>query len=491
MKGAGTDIGTIHFVGVGGIGMSGIAEVMHNLGYSVQGSDIAESGSVERLRARGIKVMIGHDAANLGQAAVVVTSTAVRRDNPEVAAALDARIPVVRRAEMLAELMRLKRTVAVAGTHGKTTTTSMVAALLDAGGIDPTVINGGIIESYGSNARLGDSEWMVVEADESDGSFLRLDGTIAVVTNIDPEHLDHYGSFDAVKEAFVEFIENVPFYGAAVLCIDHPEVQKVIARVRDRRVITYGMSAQADWRADSIRPQDASTGGGNLFDAIHTDRDGNRRTISNVALPMPGRHNVQNALAAIAVAVELGCSDDTIRSGFARFGGVRRRFTRVGEVAGATVIDDYAHHPVEIRAVLAAAREATSGRVIAVAQPHRYTRLRDLLGEFQSCFNDADMVFVAPVYPAGEQPIAGVDSAALVRGLRERGHRAAAETASPADLAERLEGLVAPGDLVVCLGAGDITKWAASLAGDIALHRERRALGAIERPAKSSVEGAA
>jgi UDP-N-acetylmuramate--alanine ligase len=372
---------------------------------------------------------------------------------------------------MLAELMRLKRTVAVAGTHGKTTTTSMVAALLDAGGIDPTVINGGIIESYGSNARLGDSEWMVVEADESDGSFLRLDGTIAVVTNIDPEHLDHYGSFDAVKEAFVEFIENVPFYGAAVLCIDHPEVQKVIARVRDRRVITYGFSAQADWRAESIRTHE----GGNLFDAIHTDRDGNRRTISNIALPMPGRHNVQNALAAIAVAVELGCDDDTIRTGFARFGGVRRRFTRVGEVAGATVIDDYAHHPVEIRAVLSAAREAARGRVIAVAQPHRFTRLRDLMGEFQSCFNDADMVFVAPVYAAGEQPIAGVDSAALVQGLKDRGHRSAAEIEGPDELADRLVELLSPGDMVVCLGAGDITKWAASLASEIAARQERAA----------------
>jgi len=470
-----TDIGTIHFVGIGGIGMSGIAEVMHNLGYSVQGSDIAESASVERLRTRGIKVLIGHDAANLGEAAVVVTSTAVKRDNPEVAAALEARIPVVRRAEMLAELMRLKRTVAVAGTHGKTTTTSMVAALLDAGGVDPTVINGGIIESYGSNARLGDSEWMVVEADESDGSFLRLDGTIAVVTNIDPEHLDHYGSFDAVKEAFVEFIENVPFYGAAVLCVDHPEVQKVIARVRDRRVITYGFSAQADWSAEDIRPRDFEAGGGNLFDAIHTDRDGKRRRIADIALPMPGRHNVQNALAAIAVAVELGCDDNTIRAGFARFGGVRRRFTRVGEVGGATVIDDYAHHPVEIRAVLAAARESARGRVIAVAQPHRYTRLRDLMGEFQGCFNDADIVMIAPVYPAGEAPIAGTDAAALVKGLKDRGHRSASEIEGPADLAVRLAEIVAPGDIVVCLGAGDITKWAAKLAGEIAARLERAA----------------
>ena len=478
MKAAPTQIGTVHFVGIGGIGMSGIAEVMHNLGYTVQGSDIAESASVERLRARGIKVLIGHAAANLGDAAVVVTSTAVRRDNPEVAAALEARVPVVRRAEMLAELMRLKRTVAVAGTHGKTTTTSMVAALLDAGGIDPTVINGGIIESYGSNARLGDSDWMVVEADESDGSFLRLDGTYVIVTNIDPEHLDHYGSFDAVREAFVEFIENVPFYGAAVLCVDHPEVQKVIARVRDRRVITYGFSAQADWRAEDLRPRDMGSGGGNLFDAIHTDREGRQRRIADILLPMPGRHNVQNALAAVAVAVELGCSDETIRAGFARFGGVRRRFTRVGEVGGAAVIDDYAHHPVEIRAVLAAAREAVSasgGRVIAVAQPHRYTRLRDLMSEFQGCFNDADMVFVTPVYPAGEAPIAGVDSAALVRGLRERGHRAAAEVSGPDELAERVAGLVAPGDLVVCLGAGDITKWAAGLAGAVAERRGRAA----------------
>jgi UDP-N-acetylmuramate--alanine ligase len=475
VKGAGIDIGTIHFVGIGGIGMSGIAEVMHNLGYRVQGSDIAESASVERLRARGIAVLIGHQAANLGDAAVVVTSSAVKRDNPEVSAALEARIPVVRRAEMLAELMRLKRTVAVAGTHGKTTTTSMVAALLDAGGIDPTVINGGIIESYGSNARLGDSEWMVVEADESDGSFLRLDGTYAIVTNIDPEHLDHYGSFDAVREAFIEFIENVPFYGAAVLCIDHPEVQTAIARVRDRRVITYGFSAQADWRAEDVRSRDLGSGGGNLFDAIHTDRDGKQRRIADILLPMPGRHNVQNALAAIAVAVELGCDDATIRAGFARFGGVRRRFTRVGDVAGATVIDDYAHHPVEIRAVLAAAREAASGRVIAVAQPHRYTRLRDLMSEFQGCFNDADMVFVAPVYPAGEAPIDGVDSAALVQGLRDRGHRAAAEISGPDELAEQVAALLAPGDLVVCLGAGDITKWAAGLANAVAERRGRAA----------------
>ena len=464
MKGVETDIGTIHFVGIGGIGMSGIAEVMHNLGYTVQGSDIAEGYVVEGLRQRGIPVMIGQRAENVKDAAVIVTSTAVKRDNPEVAAALEHRIPVVRRAEMLAELMRLKRTVAVAGTHGKTTTTSMIAAMLDAGGIDPTVINGGIINSYGSNARLGASEWMVVEADESDGSFLRLDGTIAVVTNIDPEHLDHYGSFDKIKESFVEFVENVPFYGAAILCVDHPEVQGIIPRIRDRRVITYGFSAQADVRGDAVTP----VPGGNRFDVVVRQRDGATRRIEGIELPIPGRHNVQNALAAVAVALEMGCSDAVVQSGFAKFGGVKRRFTKVGEVAGATIIDDYAHHPVEIRAVLSAAREGVKGRVIAVVQPHRFTRLRDLMDDFQGAFNDADVVYAAPVYPAGEAPIAGVDSDALVAGLKARGHRAAATVAGPGDLAEALADTLEPGDTVVCLGAGDITKWAAGLADAVA-----------------------
>ncbi len=467
MKGVPTNIGTIHFVGIGGIGMSGIAEVMSNLGYRVQGSDIAEGYVIEGLRKRGIKVMIGHAAENLGDAAVVVTSTAVKRNNPEVAAALEARVPVVRRAEMLAELMRLKSTVAVAGTHGKTTTTSMVAALLDAGGIDPTVINGGIINSYGSNARLGASEWMVVEADESDGSFLRLDGTIAVVTNIDPEHLDHYGSFDAVKDAFVEFIENVPFYGAAVLCIDHPEVQAVIPKVRDRRVITYGFSAQADVRGENVTP----VPGGNRFDVAIRQRDGGFRRIAGIELPMPGRHNVQNALAAVAVAVEMGCADQVIQTGFAKFTGVKRRFTKVGEVGGAVVIDDYAHHPVEIRAVLSAAREGVKGKVIAVVQPHRFTRLRDLMADFQAAFNDADVVYAAPVYPAGEQPIEGVDSAELISGIKERGHRAAFVTEGADALADTLAGTLEAGDMVVCLGAGDITKWAAGLADAIAARR--------------------
>ncbi len=469
MRGVGTDIGVIHFVGIGGIGMSGIAEVMKNLGYTVQGSDMAESATIERLRRQGISIRIGHEKGNVEGAAVVVTSTAVRRTNPEVAHALESRIPVVRRAEMLAELMRLKSTVAVAGTHGKTTTTSMIAALLDAGHIDPTVINGGIIEQYGSNARLGDSEWMVVEADESDGSFLRLDGTIAVVTNIDPEHLDHYGDFDGVRNAFVEFIHNVPFYGAAVLCIDHPEVQAVIGKVRDRRVVTYGFSLQADICGVDVRPSD----GGNTFDVIVRQRGLEERRLAGVHLPMPGRHNVQNALAAIAVALEMGCSDEVICNGFAHFSGVRRRFTKVGEVAGATVIDDYAHHPVEIRAVLSAARESALGKVIAVVQPHRFTRLRDLMDDFQNCFNEADQVYVTPVYTAGEEPIEGVDADTLVAGLKSRGHRFAAAVADQAELAKVLAEEAEKGDLIVCLGAGDITKWAAGLADAVAAERAR------------------
>ena len=470
MKGVGTDIGTIHFVGIGGIGMSGIAEVMHNLGYSVQGSDLSEGASVERLRKRGIEVFVGHDARNLGEAAVVVTSTAVRRDNPEVAAALERRIPVVRRAEMLAELMRMQKTIAVAGTHGKTTTTSMIAAMLDAGDMDPTVINGGIINRYGSNARLGKSDWMVVEADESDGSFLRLDGTIAVVTNIDPEHLEHYGSFDRVKDAFVEFVENVPFYGLAVLCVDHPEVQNIIGRIRDRRIVTYGFSALADLRAENVQPD----GAGSTFDAVVFERDGERRTIESIHVPIPGRHNVQNALAAVAVALELGIPDEKIVTGFERFDGVKRRFSKVGEVDGATVIDDYAHHPVEIRAVLSAARETTEGRVIAVMQPHRYTRLSALMEDFQSAFNDADVVFVAPVYPAGEEPIEGVNADALVEGLRAHGHRMVQAVADLDDLCKALRDLAADGDTIICMGAGDITKWAASIADGVCAARTKK-----------------
>ena len=470
MKALGTDIGTIHFIGIGGIGMSGIAEVMHQLGYQVQGSDVAESYVVEKLRKTGIPVTVGHSADNLGDAAVVVCSTAIRGDNPEIMAAAERRLPRVRRAEMLAELMRMQKRVAVAGTHGKTTTTSMIAALLDAGGIDPTVINGGIINRYGSNARLGKSDWWVIEADESDGSFLRLDGTIAVVTNIDPEHLDHYGDFDAVKKAFCDFIENVPFYGLAVMCIDHPEVQSVLSRIRDRRIVTYGFSALADVRAENVRPE----GGGSSFDVLVLGKDGERRTIAGVHIPIPGRHNVQNALAAIAVALEMGIDDATIVRGFEKFEGVKRRFSRVGEIDGTIVIDDYAHHPTEIKAVLSAARESADGRVIALVQPHRFTRLRDLMEEFQNAFNDADVVFVAPVYPAGEEPIEGVDAAALAEGLRDHGHRMARSVTDLDEVCGALRDLAAEGDMVICMGAGDITKWAASLADGICAKREAK-----------------
>jgi UDP-N-acetylmuramate--alanine ligase len=470
MKALGTDIGIIHFVGIGGIGMSGIAEVMHQLGYKVQGSDVADSYVVEKLRKAGIPVTIGHSPDNLGDAAVVVCSSAIKEGNPEIAAAAERRLPRVRRAEMLAELLRMQKTVAVAGTHGKTTTTSMIAALLDSGGLDPTVINGGIINSYGSNARLGKSDWWVIEADESDGSFLRLDGTIAVVTNVDPEHLEHYGDFEEVKDAFVEFIENVPFYGLAVMCVDDPDVQHIISRIRDRRVVTYGFSALADLRADNVTP----VAGGSRFDAVMLERDGSRRTIEGLHVPIPGRHNVQNALAAIAVACELGISDDAIARGFERFTGVKRRFSKVGEVDGATIIDDYGHHPVEIRAVLAAAREGAQGRVIAVVQPHRYTRLQALMEEFQNAFNDADVVYVAPVYPAGEEPIEGVDSAVLAEGLRSRGHRMVREVRDLPDLCSNLRDLAAQGDMIICLGAGDITKWASSLAGGIVEARRKK-----------------
>ncbi|MCJ8190654.1 UDP-N-acetylmuramate--L-alanine ligase [Sphingomicrobium aestuariivivum] len=471
MKALGRDLGTIHFVGIGGIGMSGIAEVMHQLGYKVQGSDMKDGPVTQKLRDAGIPVHIGHAPENLGDAEVVVCSTAIRRTNPEVQAASEKRLPLVKRSEMLAELMRMQQTVAVAGTHGKTTTTSMVAALLDAGGIDPTVINGGIINRYGSNARLGSSDWMVVEADESDGSFLRLDGTIAIVTNIDPEHLDHYGGFDEVKAAFAQFVENVPFYGLAVMCIDHPEVQNVIGQVADRRIRTYGFSTNADLRADNVRPEL----GGTCFDVVHTDRDGDVTTMKDIHVPIPGKHNVLNALGAIGAAMELGVTEEQIREGFASFDGVKRRFSKVGEIGGATIIDDYAHHPVEIRAVLEAARDACpDSRVIAVVQPHRYSRLGDLMEEFQTAFNEADIVYVTPVYAAGEEPIEGVSSEVLAEGLRQRGVRMVKTVEDEADLALALRDVAAKGDVILCMGAGDITGWAARLADGIADARKNK-----------------
>ncbi|MCL8484086.1 MULTISPECIES: UDP-N-acetylmuramate--L-alanine ligase [Bradyrhizobium] len=462
------EIGPIHFVGIGGIGMSGIAEVLCNLGYTVQGSDASDNANVARLREKGITVSVGHKAENVAGADVVVVSTAIKRDNPELMTARAQRIPVVRRAEMLAELMRLKSCVAIAGTHGKTTTTSMVAALLDAGGIDPTVINGGIINAYGTNARLGAGDWMVVEADESDGTFLKLPADVAIVTNVDPEHLDHFKTFDAVQDAFRAFVENVPFYGFAVMCIDHPVVQALVGKIEDRRIITYGVNPQADVRLVDLSPAN----GGSRFKVVFRDRkSGATHEISDITLPMPGRHNASNATAAIAVAHELGISDEAIRKAIAGFGGVKRRFTRTGEWNGVTIIDDYGHHPVEIAAVLKAARESTSGKVIAVVQPHRYTRLQSLFEEFCTCFNDADAVIVADVYPAGEAPIEGIDRDHFVLGLRAHGHRDVLPLPQAADLAGIVKRLAKSGDLVVCLGAGNITQWA------YALPNELKALG--------------
>ncbi len=460
MRPAPLDMGIIHFVGIGGIGMSGIAEVMHNLDYTVQGSDAAESANVKRLRDLGIKVMVGQTAENLGDAQVVVVSSAIKGENPELKEARKRLLPVVRRAEMLAELMRLKSCVTIGGTHGKTTTTSLVAALLDAGGIDPTVINGGIINAYGTNARLGEGDWMVVEADESDGTFIRLPATIAVVTNIDPEHLDHYGSFDAIRDAFVRFVENVPFYGFAVLCIDHPEVQTLMGKVGDRTLITYGTSPQADIRASNVRMDGAVT----VFDVSMKDRkSGAEGEISGLRLSMPGHHNMLNALAAIAVAHRMGISDSDILKGLAAFGGVKRRFSLVGTWNGASIYDDYGHHPVEISAVLQAARSSTEGRVIAVVQPHRYSRLRDLFEEFCACFNDADTVIVTPVYEAGEKPIEGINRDTMVQGVRERGHRHVIALEGQDALPALIADLAKPGDMVVCLGAGSISQWANAL----------------------------
>ena len=460
------DIGLLHFVGIGGIGMSGIAEILHNLGYQVQGSDISESANVRRLRSLGIEVAVGHKAENVAKAKVVVTSSAIKPDNPEVVAARERFLPIVRRAEMLAELMRLKWSIAVGGTHGKTTTTSLVAALLDAGDLDPTVINGGIINAYGTNARLGAGDWMVAEADESDGTFTKLPSAIAIVTNIDPEHLDHYGTPEALDRAFETFVENIPFYGFAVLCIDHPGVQALIGRIEDRRIVTYGFSPQAEVRAEALE----SSAAGSRFSVVISDRrDERQRRIDDLFLPMVGRHNVENALAAIAVADEMGLTADTIRAGLASFGGVKRRFTRTGEARGVTVIDDYGHHPVEIAAVLQAARQATDGQVVAVVQPHRYTRLASLFEDFCSCFNDADAVIVADVYTAGEAPIEGADRDHLVAGLRARGHRRVLPLETPEQLAQTVLPLVGSGDLVVCLGAGSITTWAADLPGALDL----------------------
>jgi UDP-N-acetylmuramate--alanine ligase len=458
------EIGPIHFVGIGGIGMSGIAEVLCNLGYTVQGSDASENANVARLRDKGVKISVGHKAENVTGADVLVISTAIKRDNPELIAARGLRIPVVRRAEMLAELMRLKSCIAIAGTHGKTTTTSMVATLLDAGNLDPTVINGGIINAYGTNARLGAGDWMVVEADESDGTFLKLPADVAIVTNVDPEHLDHFKTFEAVQDAFRNFVEGVPFYGFAVMCIDHPVVQALVGKIEDRRIITYGENPQADVRLADLEP---FTGGSKFKVEFRNRATDAAHEIAGLVLPMPGRHNALNATAAIAVAHEIGIPDEAIRKALAGFGGVKRRFTKTGEWNGVTIIDDYGHHPVEIAAVLKAARDSTKGKVIAVVQPHRFTRLQSLFEEFCTCFNDADTVIVADVYPAGEAPIEGIDRDHFVLGLRAHGHREVIPLPGADSLAPLVRDVAKPDDFVVCLGAGNITLWAYALPGEL------------------------
>ena len=458
------ELGPVHFIGIGGIGMSGIAEIMIRIGYTVQGSDMKPSANTERLEQLGARIFIGHASPQVEGASAVVYSTAVKPDNPEFLAARERRLPLVRRAEMLAELMRLQFSVGVAGTHGKTTTTSMVAALLDAGGLDPTVVNGGIINAYGTNAKVGEGEWIVVEADESDGTFLKLKSTCAIVTNIDPEHLDHYGDFDTARKAFKDFVENIPFYGFAAVCLDHPEVQALAAKVENRRLVTYGVNPQAEVRGVNVSmgPEGAK------FDVVFTPHDGEARILEGLHLPMAGDHNVANALAAIAVARELGVDDASIKKGLKGFGGVKRRFTTTGVVNGIRIVDDYGHHPVEIASVLKAARAVTpEGRVIAVVQPHRFTRLRDLMDEFSACFNDADTVIVADVYPAGEAPIEGVDRDHLIEGMKRFGHRRALPLNSPADLPELIGEEAKSGDLVVFLGAGDITTWAYALPGQL------------------------
>ncbi|WP_420863011.1 UDP-N-acetylmuramate--L-alanine ligase [Algirhabdus cladophorae] len=451
-----TQLGALHFVGIGGIGMSGIAEVLLDHGYSVQGSDLKESKITQRLERLGAKIFIGQKAENLEGAEVIVISSAIKPGNAEYDAARAKGLPIVRRAEMLAELMRLRSNVAVAGTHGKTTTTTMVSALLDAGGIDPTVINGGIIHAYDSNARVGQGEWMVVEADESDGTFNRLPATIAVVTNIDPEHMEHWGDFDTLRQGFLDFVSNIPFYGLAVCCTDHPEVQSLVGKITDRRVVTYGFNAQADVRAINLEYR----GGSAYFDVALQAED---QVIEGCMLPMPGDHNVSNALAAVAVARHLGLKRSEIKKALEEFRGVNRRFTRVGEVGGVTIIDDYAHHPVEIAAALKAARQATEGRVIAVHQPHRYTRLHDLFDDFCGCFNDSDVVAIAEVFAAGEEPIEGASRDDLVAGLIRHGHRHARAVVGEDDLLRLVREQASAGDMVVCLGAGSISAWANGL----------------------------
>lgn len=456
-----TQVGTIHFIGIGGIGMSGIAEVLLTLGYSVQGSDIKESNITRRLNRLGAKTFSGHSPDNILGCAAVVVSSAISATNPELIQARDLGLPIVRRAEMLAELMRFRSNIAVAGTHGKTTTTTLVATLLEEGGFDPTVVNGGIITAYGSNVRKGEGEWMVVEADESDGTFLKLPATIAIVTNIDPEHMDHYGSFENLRKAFDSFVSNVPFYGFAVCCIDHPEVQALVGRITDRRIITYGSTDQADVQVNFL----GFKNGLSNFEVCFNLEGGAKGLFQ---LPMVGEHNVLNAVSAITVAWQLGMDLNSINKALKEFKGVNRRFTQVGLVNGVEIIDDYGHHPVEIEAVLKAARQKTKGKIIAIHQPHRFTRLYNLFNEFCRCFNQADLVLISDIYTAGENPIAGVSNEKLVAGLVQYGHKSAQTIDELEELAATIQQEAKPGDIVIFLGAGNISDWAYALPGLLA-----------------------
>ncbi len=445
----------IHFVGIGGSGMSGIAELLLNLGYRISGSDLRRSDTTERLERLGAAVRVGHSAGNVpADGHVVVISSAVRSDNPEVLEAHRRKIPVVPRAEMLAELMRMKYGIAIAGTHGKTTTTSMVATVLASAGWDPTAVVGGKLNSLGSNAKLGQGEFLVAEADESDGSFLRLSPTVAVVTNIDPEHLDYYSGIGQIKETFLHFINKIPFYGFAVLCIDHPNVQELLPAVEKTRV-TYGFSRHADYRAEDV----ISSGMTNRFTIFAR---GER--LGEVSMLAPGRHNVSNALAAATVALELGIPFDRVREGLADYGGVVRRFQVKGETGGIVVVDDYGHHPAEIRATLAAAREVWAGRRIVVGfQPHRYSRTQALFREFLSAFHDADVLLVFDVYPAGEEPIEGATGERLCEAIREHGHKDAHYGGKATEAGDAVRSFLRPGDIFLTMGAGDVWKLGESL----------------------------
>jgi len=460
----------VHFVGVGGIGMSGLAEILRNLDFQVSGSDLREGENTLALRRIDVRIDLGHRASNVDGADVVVYSSAIDRDNPELVRARELSTPVISRAEMLAELMRLKHGVAIAGSHGKTTTTSLVATVLRSAGLDPTVVVGGRMASFGSNAKLGQGDLLVAEADESDGSFLRLSPTIAVVTNIDPEHLDHYGTHERLKDAFVEFIEKVPFYGLGVLCLDHPHVQELLPRV-GRRHVTYGLSHQADYSARNLRGEGTSTS----FDAFRRGEP-----LGRFSVRMPGEHNVLNTLACIAVGDELAVPLDVMKSSLETFHGVARRFSVVAEPNGIALVDDYGHHPAEIRATLKAARSAYPGRVLTAFQPHRYSRTQALFDEFACAFNDADVVLVTDVYPAGEAPIPGAEGRPLAEAIRKHGHHAVRYAPDRAALVELLALEARPGDVVIALGAGninsilpDLEKKITSLGANV--HREQSA----------------